>query len=51
MHYLRGLKVLPGDLHNANEVPKLNYYSRITYKLTHIKKYKSLLDIFKKVFQ
>ena len=37
-HYLRRLKVLQEDLHNAIEVSKLNYYSRITYKLTHIQK-------------
>ena len=38
IHYLRRLKVLQVDLHNAIEVSKLNYYSRITYKLTHIQK-------------
>ena len=37
-HYLRRLKVLQEDLHNAIEVSKLNYYSQITYKLTHIQK-------------
>ena len=51
-YYLRRLKVLQEDLHNAIEVFKLNYYSRIAYKLTHIpKKNKSLLDIIKQVFQ
>ena len=40
MHYLRRLKVLQEDLHNAiiSKVSKLNYYYRITYKLTHIQK-------------
>ena len=38
IHYLRRLKVLQENLHNAIEVSKLNYYSRITYKLTHIQK-------------
>ena len=38
IHYLRRLKVLQEDLHNATEVSKLNYYSRVTYKLTHIQK-------------
>ena len=38
IHYLTRLKVLQGDLHNAIEVSKLNYYSQITYKLTHIQK-------------
>ena len=38
IHYLRSLKVLQGNLHNAIEVSKLNCYSRITYKLTHIQK-------------
>ena len=28
--------VLQEDLQNAVEVSKLNYYSRITYKVTHI---------------
>ena len=37
-YYLRRLKVLQEDLHNAIEVFKLNYYSRIAYKLTHIPK-------------
>ena len=32
------MKVLEEDLHNAIEVSRLNYYSRITYKLTHIQK-------------
>ena len=35
---MRRLKVLQEDLHNAIEVSRLNYYSRITYKLTHIQK-------------
>ena len=35
---MRRLKVLEEDLHNAIEVSRLNYYSRITYKLTHIQK-------------
>ena len=48
--YLRRLKLLQEDLHNTNEVSKLNYHSRITYKLTHIlKKQKSLLGVIKKV--
>ena len=52
MIYLRRLKVVQEDLRNAIEVSKLNYYCRITHKLTHKqKKYKSLLDIIKKVFQ
>ena len=38
IHYLRRLKVPQEDLHNAIEVSKLNYYSRITYKLTHRQK-------------
>ena len=38
IHYLRRLKVLQEDLHNATEVSKPNYYSRVTYKLTHIQK-------------
>ena len=38
IQYLRRLKLLQEDLHNAIEVSKLNYYSRITYKLTHIQK-------------
>ena len=52
-HYLRRLKVVQEDLHNAIEVSKLNYYSRITYQLinSYTKKYKILLDIIKKVFQ
>ena len=37
-HYSRRLKILQEDLHNAIEVSKLNYYSRITYTLTHIQK-------------
>ena len=36
--YLRRLKLLQEDLYNAIEVSKLNYYSRITFKLTHIQK-------------
>ena len=36
IYYLRRLKILQENLHNAIEVSKLNYYSRITYKLTHI---------------
>ena len=39
IHYLRRLKVVQEDLHNAIEVSKQNYYSRITYKLTHIQKF------------
>ena len=51
-YYLRRLKVLQEDLHNAIEVFRLNYYFRISYKLTPIqKKHKRLLDINKKVFQ
>ena len=37
-HYLRKLKVLQEDLHNAIKASKLNYYSLIRYKLTHIQK-------------
>ena len=33
-YYLTRLKVLQEDLHNAIEVFRLNYYSRISYKLT-----------------
>ena len=52
IHYLTRLKVLHEDLHNATEVPELNYYCQITYKLTHRpKKYKSLFEIIKKVSQ
>ena len=35
-HYLNRLQVLQENLYNATEVSKLNYYSQITYKLTHI---------------
>ena len=35
---MRRLKVVQEDLHNAIEVSKQNYYSRITYKSTHIQK-------------
>ena len=38
LYYLRRLKVLQEDLHNAIEVSKQNYYSWITYKLNHIQK-------------
>ena len=38
MQYLRKLKLLQEDLHNEIEVSKSNYYSRISYKLTHIQK-------------
>ena len=38
IHYLRRYKVLQEDLHNAIEDSKLNYYFRITYKLTQIQK-------------
>ena len=38
MQYLRRLKLLQEDPHNEIEVSKSNYYSRITYKLTHIQK-------------
>ena len=37
-YYLRRLKVLQEDLHNAIEVFRLNYYFRISYKLTPIQK-------------
>ena len=44
------MKVLQEDLHNEIEVSKSNYYSRITYKLTHIqqntKAYWALLKSF-----
>ena len=49
-HYLRKLKVLQEDLHNAIKASKLNYYSLIRYKLTHIQKnakvYSTLLKSF-----
>ena len=32
------MKVLQEDLRNTIEVSKLSYYSRITYKLSHIQK-------------
>ena len=35
IHHLRKLK-LKQELHDASEVLKVNYYSRITYKLTHL---------------
>ena len=35
---MRRFKVLQEDLPNAIEVSKLNCFSRITYKLTHIHK-------------
>ena len=38
MQHLRRLKLLQEDLYNEIEVSKLNYYSRIRYKLTHIHK-------------
>ena len=38
MQYLRRLKLRQEDLHNETEISKPNYYSRITYKLTHIQK-------------
>ena len=38
MQYLKRLKLLLEDLHNAIEVSKLNYYSRITHKLSNIQK-------------
>ena len=48
---MKRLKVLQEHLHNAIEVSKLNYYSRQTFKLTHIqKKYKSLLSTLLKWF-
>ena len=31
IHYLKRLKAVQEDLHNANEVSKLNFYARITY--------------------
>ena len=37
---MRRLKLLQENLHNVFEVSKLNCYSRITYKLTHIQKKK-----------
>ena len=37
IQYLRRLKLLQ-DLHNKTKVSKSNYYSRITYKLTHMQK-------------
>ena len=43
IHYLRRLKVLQEDLHNAIEVSKLNYYSQITHKLTHIQKVRKFI--------
>ena len=38
IHYLRRLKVLQEDLHNAIEVSKLNCYFRITNKVNHVQK-------------
>ena len=38
IQYLRRFKLLQKDLHNAIEVSKLNYHSRITCELTHIQK-------------
>ena len=35
IYHLRKLK-LKQELHDASEVLKVNYYSRITYKLTHL---------------
>ena len=32
------LQLLQEDIHKAIEISKLNYYSLITYKLTHIQK-------------
>ena len=50
-HYLRRLKILQEDLHNAIIVSKQKYHSQIAYKLTHIQKtYKSLSDMIKAVF-
>ena len=52
IQYLRRFKLLQKDLHNAIEVSKLNYHSRITCELTHIqKKNKMLLGIIKKAFE
>ena len=38
IQYLRSLKLLQEDQHNKIELSKSNYYSQITYKLTHIQK-------------
>ena len=42
-HYLRRVKVLQEDLHNTIEVSKLNYRSRISYKLIHMQKIKKFI--------
>ena len=47
---MRRLKVLQEDLHNAIEVSKLNYYSRITYKLIHIQKNRKVYWTLSKIF-
>ena len=41
IQYLRILKQV--DLPNATELSKLDYYSRITYKLIHISKIKKFI--------
>ena len=45
-HYLRKLKVLQEDLHNAIKASKLNYYSLIRYKQKNTKVYSTLLKSF-----
>ena len=36
IQWLMRLQLLQEDIHKAIEISKLNYYSLITYKLTHI---------------
>ena len=43
IQYLRRLQLLQEELHEAIEVSKLNYYSRITYKLTHMQENKNYI--------
>ena len=50
MQCLRRLKLLQENLHTEIEVSKSNYYSRITYKLTHIQKDTKKVFV-KKVFE
>ena len=38
IQWLMRLQLLQEDIHKAIEISKLNYYSLVTYKLTHIQK-------------
>ena len=50
-YVLRRLKVPQQDLHKATEVSEMNYYCRITYKLSHIQKNtKAYWTLLKKFF-